>query len=102
MINADAIQKKMKKDSTRFSGGNSFKVPQLFLGHKYQFGKTIDSTTRLRETVFSVGKIFDDLRFNAIEGYTLGINRLEFSKNKNASENFKVGVRLTIPFNVTV
>ncbi|MBK6976679.1 MAG: carboxypeptidase-like regulatory domain-containing protein [Cytophagaceae bacterium] len=93
VINAEAIQKKIKKDSTRFSGGNKFKVPQLFLGHKYQFGKTIDTTTRLRETVFSVGKIFDDLRFNAVEGYTLGINRLEFSKNKNASENFKVGVK---------
>jgi hypothetical protein len=92
-INAGAIQKKIRKDSTLFSGGNKFKISQIFLGHTFEFGKITDSSTHLREHEFKLGRIFEDLRFNAVEGYTLGINRLEYTKNKNASEDLMAGIK---------
>ena len=92
-VNFEAINKKIKKDSSRVKNAEKLNFMRLFSGHTYSYGKTLDSSSKLRERQFKLGSVFEDFRFNAVEGYVIGLNRMEFIKNKSQDHNFKIGIK---------
>jgi len=92
-INFEAINKKIKKDSSRAKNVEKSNFIRLFSGHTYSYGKMLDSSSNLRERQFKLGSVFEDFRFNAVEGYVIGLNRMEFIKNKSLDNNFKIGIK---------
>jgi hypothetical protein len=90
--NFEAINKKIKKDSVRTSKNEKFRILHLLSGHSYRTGKVSDSVSTFYKNEFKLGQIGEGSRFNAVEGFGIGINSLTFIRSKNAEENWKIGI----------
>jgi hypothetical protein len=58
----------------------------------YKYGKVSDSLSTYYRDNFILGSIFDDSRFNAVEGYAIGIPSLKYQRNYSKNDYFNIDV----------
>lgn len=99
LANFEKINKKVKKDSLAMTHPNKLKFRQLIVGRTFYFSKQKDPKGVFYKNNFTIGSILEDTRFNAVEGYTIGINRLAFVRNFSSDRSFQLALKPYYSFN---
>jgi hypothetical protein len=98
IANFDEISKKLKKDSVKKAEPNKFKITHMLGENTYKYGKVTDSLSTYYRDNFILGSIFDDSRFNAVEGYATGIPGFKYQRNYSKNDYFNIGVNTYYSF----
>lgn len=93
IANFDKISKKMEKDSLQNARPNKFKIPHVISGNTYKYNKVTNSLSTYYEDNFILGSIFKDTRFNAVEGYAIGVPELKYQRDYSKNDYFNIGVK---------
>jgi hypothetical protein len=98
IANFDKISKKLEKDSLQNARPNKFKIPHLISGNTYKYNKVTDSLSTYYRNNLTLGSLFEDTRFNAVEGYAIGVPELTYQRNYSESNHFNIGVKTYYSF----
>jgi hypothetical protein len=93
LANFDKINAKVKKDSLQKVAPNKFKIKHLVGGNMYQYLKQSDTLSSYYKYQLRVISLVKDTRFNAVEGYDIGLPGLAFRHNCTADKSFNVDLK---------